>query len=275
MNASLTGSLRYLAVLACGSTLLLSAIPRVTAADPAAAPAPEKKPKWETSAGLGATLTSGNSESIMVAANFLTQYKQEKDEFRFALDAGYGEAKQQPSDTDPDPDMEKNTSYIRGAAQYNRLFSERLFGYARVEAMNDDIADVTYRVTLSPGLGYYFIKNAKTTLNAEVGPGYVFEKLRNDETGDDAAVNDYATLRVGERLEHKLSKSARLWQSVEFIPEVTDFENFLVTFTAGIEADITQKLRVQVYVVDVFDNVPAPDRDDNDLKLVAGLKYVF
>jgi hypothetical protein len=59
------------------------------------------------------------------------------------------------------------------------------------------------------------------------------------------------------------------------MPEVTDFENFLVNFTAGIEADITKKLRVQVYVVDIYDNVPAPDREKNDLKLVAGLKYMF
>jgi len=257
-----------LAFVALGSGLLLAFGGRVTAADPAPAPEPEKKPKWETSAGVGVTLTSGNSESVQAAANFLTQYKRDKDEFRFAIDAGYGEAKPAESATNPDPDMEKNTSYVRGSAQYNRLFSERLFGYLRVEAMHDDIADVTYRVTLSPGLGYYFIKNAKTQLSAELGPGYIFEKLDDDE-------NDYATLRIGERFEHKLSKTARLWQSVEIMPEVTDFENFLVNFTAGIEADITKKLRVQVYVVDIYDNVPAPDREKNDLKLVAGLKYMF
>jgi len=257
-----------LAFAALGSGLLLAFGGRVTAADPAPAPEPEKKPKWETSAGVGVTLTSGNSESVQAAANFLTQYKRDKDEFRFAIDAGYGEAKPAESATNPDPDMEKNTSYVRGSAQYNRLFSERLYGYLRVEAMHDDIADVTYRVTLSPGLGYYFIKNAKTQLSAELGPGYIFEKLDDDE-------NDYATLRIGERFEHKLSKTARLWQSVEIMPEVTDFENFLVNFTAGIEADITKKLRVQVYVVDIYDNVPAPDREKNDLKLVAGLKYMF
>ena len=257
-----------LAFVALGSGLLLAFGGRVTAADPAPAPEPEKKPKWETSAGVGVTLTSGNSESVQAAANFLTQYKRDKDEFRFAIDAGYGEAKPAESATNPDPDMEKNTSYVRGSAQYNRLFSERLYGYLRVEAMHDDIADVTYRVTLSPGLGYYFIKNAKTQLSAELGPGYIFEKLDDDE-------NDYATLRIGERFEHKLSKTARLWQSVEIMPEVTDFENFLVNFTAGIEADITKKLRVQVYVVDIYDNVPAPDREKNDLKLVAGLKYMF
>ena len=260
--------LKRFALVAMGSGLVLACGARVAGADAAPAPEPEKKPKWETSAGVGVTLTAGNSESVLATANFLTQYKRDKDEFRFTADAGYGEAKPMESATNPDPEMEKNTAYVRGSAQYNRLFSERLYGYLRVDAIHDDVADVTYRVMLSPGVGYYFIKNAKTQLSAELGPGYVFEKLDDDE-------NDYATLRLGERLEHKLSKTARLWQSVEILPEVTDFENFLLTFTAGIEADITKKLRVQVYVVDIYDNVPAPDRDQNDLKLVAGLKYVF
>jgi putative salt-induced outer membrane protein len=268
MSPQLPVFLKRLAFVALGSSLLLAFGERLAAADPAPAPEPEKKPKWETSAGVGVTLTSGNSESVQAAANFLTQYKRAKDEFRFTVDAGYGEAKPAESATNPDPQMEKNTAFVRGSAQYNRLFSERLYGYLRVEAMHDDIADVTYRVTLSPGLGYYFIKNDKTLLSAELGPGYVFEKLGNDE-------NDYATLRIGERFEHKLSKTARLWQSVEILPEVTDFNNFLASFTAGIEADITKKLRVQLYALDVYDNVPAPDRKKNDLKLVAGLKYVF
>ena len=253
---------------ALGGILLLAVGPRLAAADPAAVPPPEKKPKWETSAGVGVSLTTGNSESLLANANFVTQYKQEKDEFRFTIDAGYGEAKPAESASNPDPRMEKNTAYIRGSAQYNRLFSERLFGYLRVDALHDDIADITYRVGISPGVGYYFVKNAKTTLSAEVGPGYIFEKLGNDE-------NDYATLRLSERVEHKLSKSARLWQGVEILPEVTDFQNFIVNFTAGIEADVTRKLRMQLYVLDTYDNVPALGRKENDLKLIAGLKYVF
>ncbi len=242
--------------------------PRLAAADAAAPPAPEKKPKWETSAGVGVTLTSGNSESLLATANFLTQYKQEKNEFRFTVDAGYGEAKPVPSASNPNPSMEKNTAFVRGAAQYNRLFSERLYGYLRVDALYDDIADITYRVGISPGLGYYFIKNDRTLLSAEIGPGYIFEKLGND-------TSDYATLRLAQRLEHKLSKTARFWEGVEVLPEVSDFNNTIVNATAGIEADITKKLRVQLYALDTYDNVPAPGRKKNDLKLVAGLKYVF
>ena len=68
-------------------------------------------------------------------------------------------------------DRTKNADMARGFVQYNRLFTERLFGYGRVDALYDDVANIQYRVTLSPGLGYYFIKEPKTELSGEVGPG--------------------------------------------------------------------------------------------------------
>ena len=38
------------------------------------------------------------------------------------------------------------------------MFTDRFYGYARVDALHDGIADVEYRVTLSPGVSYYFAK---------------------------------------------------------------------------------------------------------------------
>lgn len=244
------------------AALVLAFGTRALAADPAPT---EKTNKWETSAGLGFALATGNSESVLFTANFLTQHKDDKNEIRFGADGGYGEAK---SASDPNASMEKNTAFVRGAAQYNRLFSEKLYGYVRAEGLYDEIADIDYRVTLSPGAGYYFIKNERTLLSAEVGPGYIFEKVGGD-------ANDYATLRVAERFEFKLSKTARLFQAAEYLPEVTDFGNYIINGVLGLEADITKKMAVRLLLQDTYDNVPAPGRKCNDLKLTAGLQYKF
>ena len=50
---------------------------------PAAA---EKKPKWESSAAAGLTLTSGNSETFMATLTAATMRKWEKNELSFGLD---------------------------------------------------------------------------------------------------------------------------------------------------------------------------------------------
>jgi putative salt-induced outer membrane protein YdiY len=223
----------------------------------AAAPKEEPKDKWETAAAVGATVTRGNSDTLLLTANILSARKWDRNEMRLGADGTYGETE----------DV-KNTESLHGFAQYNRLFTERIYGYLRFDALHDAIADVDYRLTLSPGVGYYFIKTAQTTLSGEVGPGFVYEKQGNDETG-------YVTLRIAERFEHKLNERVRIWQSIEFLPQVDNFDNFLINAEIGVDTGLTEKLFLSVFAVDTYDNEPAPGRDQNDLKLVAALKYKF
>jgi putative salt-induced outer membrane protein len=226
-------------------------------------PAAEKKPAWETSAFAGLTLTRGNSETLLGSANIVTAKKWDHNELGLGADGTYGETKL-PGATN----SVKNAESIHGFGQYNRLFNERLYALGRVDALHDAIADVEYRVTLSVGAGYYFLKTTNTVLSGEVGPGYVFEKLGSDE-------HSYATLRLGEKFTQKLSSHARLWQSAEFLPQIDDFDNYLVNAEIGVEADITAHLSLSTFLQDTYKNHPAPGRKQNDLKLVAGVKYKF
>lgn len=246
-------------VLTIGTALLsLASFSPCSAADSTNAPPTEPpKPKWERSAAAGLTLTRGNSDTILLTASILALRKAEKNELSLGADGTYGEFE----DT-------KNNETLHGFAQYNRLFTDRWYGYARLDALHDDIADVDYRLTLGPGAGYYFIKNDRTRLSAEVGPSFIHEKVGGDE-------DSYMALRVGEKFEHKLSDRARIWQSLEWLPQVDDFNNYILIAEVGIEADITKKLSLRTFVQDTYDNDPAPDREKNDLKLVSGIAYKF
>jgi len=237
-----------LAAAACGAV-------QNQAAD-AAAPV-EKKPKWESSASLGFTLTSGNTDSVLLTAQALTQKKWDQNELRFGADGAYGETE----------DV-KSADSVRGYGQYNRLFSERWFGYIRGEALHDAISDIDYRFMVSPGIGYYFIKTERTFLSAEAGPGFVYEKQGGDSTG-------YVTLRVAERFEHKFNDRVKIWQSLEFLPQVDDFNNYLLNAEIGVESKMTDHLSLKVYAVDNYDNEPAPGRKENDIKLVSAVGYTF
>ena len=218
---------------------------------------PEDATAWKTMARVGFTLTSGNSDTLLATASIQTQKKWDKNAISLGASGGYGEN-----------DGTKNSDYLNGYGQYDRSFSDRFYGYARVDAMHDAIADVEYRVTLSPGAGYYFVKSARFDLRGEVGPGVVFEKLGND-------THSYYTLRLGERLNWKINDRSRLWQSVEYLPQVDDFSNYLVNAEAGVETDITKKISLQVFVQDSYRSEPAPSRKNNDVKLVSGIAYRF
>lgn len=213
--------------------------------------------KWETTASVGFTITSGNSDSILANAQVLSQKKWEQNEVRLGADATYGEL-----------DSEKNVEGLHGFGQYNRLFTERAFGYVRLDALHDAIADVEYRITFSPGAGYYFIKNEQTTLSGEVGPAFIYEKQGSETTG-------YFTARLAERFEHKFNENVRLWQMAEFLPQVDDLDNFLINAEIGVESKLTERLSLKVFAIDNYDNEPAPGRKSNDIKVVTAAGYTF
>jgi putative salt-induced outer membrane protein YdiY len=213
--------------------------------------------QWETTASIGVTVTQGNSDSVMGAAQVLSQKKWGPNEMRLGADGTYGELEGQ-----------KNVEGLHGFAQYNRLFTERAFGYLRLDGLHDAIADIEYRFTFSPGAGYYFIKNEQTTLSGEAGPAFIYEKQGGESTG-------YITARLAERLEHKFNDNVRLWQAIEFLPQVDDLNNFLINAEIGVESKLTPRLSMKVFAIDNYDNEPAPGREENDLKVVTAVGYTF
>ncbi len=224
---------------------------------------PEEKSKWETTAAAGATLTRGNSETFLGTVSLDTNRKWERDEAAFGVGGGYGEAK-------VDGEKQTNTEYVRGFGQYNRLFTERLYGGLRLDGEYDGIAGVDYRFRISPLLGYYVIKEPKTTLALEAGPSLVFEKLEGQSS------DTYVAARFGERFEHKLTDTTKIWQTLEYIPQLDRWtEKYLLIGEVGIDTAITKKLSLRTMVQGTHDSEPASGRKKNDLRLIAGIAYKF
>ena len=247
-------SMRRTRVITAG-LLASSLVPAVIAAEPLAAP--EDATAWKSSAAVGVTLTSGNSDTLMVNGSLLTGKKWDQNELAFGANFTYGE------DSD-----QVNASSAGGFGQYNRLFTERLYGFLRLDALHDDIAKIDYRVSLSPGIGYYLLKDDKFTLALEAGPGYVFERLDGHE-------QDYLTLRFGERFTWKINDRARLWQMFDYQPRAEEWSDYVLNAEIGIETDITKSLSLRVAAMDTYRSVPAAGREENDFKLIAGVAYKF
>jgi putative salt-induced outer membrane protein YdiY len=242
---------------------LVGGISSAPAQTPATNAVPEKKPRWASFAEAGLTLARGNSETLLATARIGTGKKWDKNEISLGAGGAYGETKDQTTGK-----TTVNTEMGNVFGQYNRLFTERLYGYARAEGFHDGVADIEYRVTLSPGVGYYFVKNKATLLSTEIGPGYVLERKGGQE-------EDYATIRFGEKFEHKFNDRVRIWEAVEYLPQVEDFSNFILNAEIGIESSLSKALNLRIYVVETYNSVPAAGRKKNDAKLVAALAVRF
>ena len=216
------------------------------------------RPAWESSVGFGFTLTHGNSDTLLATGSIQTRKKTLTDEISLGADGAYGEN-----------NSVQNVNTAHGFSQYNHLFSERFFGYLRADAVHDEIANLQYRITLSPGVGYYFLRQTNNSFAGEFGPAMVFQQLGNQG-------ENYVTLRAAERFEHRFTEnSARVWEAVEILPQIDRFDNYIVNAQAGIEAAISKKVSLQISLQDNFVNEPAPGRQQNDLRIVSGLKYRF
>jgi len=232
-------------------------------AEAAPAPAPSavvQPPKypWESSVTAGLTLTRGNSDTLLFTAGLLTDKKTPDNEFKFGGEAAYGENS-----------GVKNVDTEHVFGQYNDLFSDRFYGYVRAEGLHDGIADLQYRLTVGPGIGYYFIKETNTTFAGEFGSSYVNQRLGDVD-------DNYATLRLAERFEHKFKNyGARVWENAEILPQVNKFDNYIVNAEIGIEAALNAHFSLKTFLDDNFNNQPAAGREKNDTKLVSAISYKF
>ena len=209
-------------------------------------------------AAAGLTLNNGNSDTILFTLNVIGTKKWRKNELLLSADGSYGES-----------DGVKNSDYIRGISQYNRLlYDDRLYVYGNLDVLHDNIAEVEYRATLGPGAGYYIIRNDTRNLSVESGLSYVFEEVGGIS-------DDYLAVRFAEKFEQKIGDRARIWQGIEYLPQVDDFGNYILNFEVGIEADLTKDIALRVYLQDNYRNRPAAGRKNNDLKLVSALAYKF
>ena len=214
-------------------------------------------PVWHSSASLGLTVAKGNTDTLLVNGQLASEKITRHDEFNAGLEGGYGEQ-----------NTVKNVESLHGYGQWNHLFTPRLFSYTRADGLHDGISELDYRYTLSPGVGYYFVKTTNTIFATEAGPGVVFERL-----GGISAT--YATIRLGERYEHKFNPRTRFWESIEVLPEVDKWQKYIANAEVGIEAAITKTLSLKTYVQDNYENRPALDRRNNDIKVVSGISVKF
>lgn len=217
----------------------------------------EEKPPAENSVAVGVTLTDGNSETLL--ATLAAEHNRKRDDYtlRLALSGAYGEDKE-----------ETTTENAKALAEYRVLMSERAYILGGLSVLYDAIADIDYRAVLSIGPGYYFIKDDKASLGVEVGPAFIMEKAGGVEREEFA-------LRAGELYERRLSATARVWQSLEYIPVVDDLDDYLLNTEVGIEAAINSSAALRLVVKNAYDSTPAEGKEKSDTTLIGALVFTL
>ncbi len=260
----------FLLPLACASLLISNTLlaqdlgsmsgAKVKRAD--AAPPPDCTPKvkepgaWDLSAAVGFNLASGNINSNLLTAGFAAAREKDEDLYNFTLNGAQGEQ-----------EGETTQKFIRSTASYNKLLSDRFYAGAGASFISDDIAGVDYRGVLNPGIGYFVVKEEDVSLSFEAGPAYVWQKL--------GVKTDFLAARAANEFKWKLSETAKVFQTAEYLLNTDQTEEYIVIGTVGIEATLTSALALVTSVQDRYNSVPAPGRESNDVIVTSALKVSF
>lgn len=215
---------------------------------------------FETTVSLGVNLTDGNSETLQANGSLVTEGEKEGlGSVRVGVEGNYGESTiNEETDT--------TVQNAKGFGNVKKTLSPMSFAYLDGNVLYDDIALIDYRVTVGPGLGVFLIKDDATKLSITVGASYIWEEVDN-------VTDDYASLRVAQRFERQLTATSKIWESVEYLPEFADFNNYLINAEIGAEAALNSRLNLRVVLQDKYDNQPAADLERNDLTLIAGIVF--
>ncbi len=212
---------------------------------------------WTTTGNAGVSLTSGNSETLLVTAGIDSAHRSKTDELFLNIGGAYGEISNSV-----------NAQNLSAGFQYNRLFTERVYGGVSTGFLYDDVAGVDYSVTPAGLIGAYLIKSDTVSLSLDGGPGYTFEKVGGIKA-------DYFSLTATQKFEWLITEGLKFTQSVRWITEAEDFDNYTLVAGAALEAELTDALSLRIAATDRYDNTPAAGREENDLTLSTGVAIKF
>jgi putative salt-induced outer membrane protein YdiY len=217
---------------------------------------------WEKSVSAGFNLTRGNTETVLLTLGGAAR-KEDKEGniYDFAGAFNYGE----------DNAIEKaggdkvTRNDFRANGRYDKLLDDRWYLGIGSSFLNDELADLDYRITIDPSPGYYVLKNDDFKLRFEAGPSYVFEKSGGE-------TNNYLAPRIADRFDWIISCTSKFYQKAEVLFDLDESSNYIVNAEIGIEAALSTDLAMVFTVRNVMDNQPAPDREKNDLQTISSLK---
>ncbi|MFC7339127.1 YdiY family protein [Haloferula chungangensis] len=217
----------------------------------------EDKKGWSATAALGFTLNKGNSDSMALQLAWNQAYLSDENEFFFDLAQTFSEDNGATS-----------TDRTSSRLQYNRIMSERFYLGGSLTYTRDAPAEIDYRLTPAFLAGYKLIKEEDTTLAFEGGPSYTFEKVGR-------ITDDFTSVTAAERFDHDFNSRVSFKQSIVYISEISDFDNFHLVVSAALDTKLSGQLIWRLGADYTYENQPAALRDHHDTSIVSSLAMKF
>lgn len=221
--------------------------------------------RWTGEGELGAFQSSGNTESVGVAAALRLDREGIDWTHSIRLRADYQR-------------QNGSTSREQFAASYEPRwqFDENIFAYGLAQYERDRIQGFSSRFSVSGGLGYRILDNPKLKLSLKAGPAY-----RVTDFTDGTSADRLAGL-VGIDFDWQMLDRLKLTQDVEALAEtggeatlIFDGANTTINLVTGLDFRVSNRLRSRLSYKVEYDSNPPAGSEGTDTLTRATLIYGF
>ncbi|GGI78613.1 DUF481 domain-containing protein [Shewanella gelidii] len=216
---------------------------------------------WAGEAELGATLTTGNTDTSSVKARLNINHELGDWENQYLFEGLYKE------------DQEEVTAkrYFAGfQGDYKLNESSYIFAGASYEV--DPFTGYDYKLAAAAGYGHKFVLSEKSTLKAEIGPGYLYQRLDDEQQAElGYKTEDSMVVHGVLNYEAAIGESAKFKQ--EFIADYGD--NLIARSETSLTANIVGALAMKFAVVVRYNDEPLDNKESTDTETNMTLLYSF
>ena len=215
----------------------------------------ENDGKWNGSAELGASITTGNTDSSTINGKLKIGYESDPWKHLFRLEA-----------LQASEDGEDTANRVLAEFESNYSLTERDYVFGALRGSHDEFSGYDYQASAAAGYGRKLWVSDKGYWDAEIGPG-----VRVSET-DDGERNTNLIARLASGFEYKFSDFAKFSQDVTVLAGEDNTEIESVT---GLTSSLTDTLAMKLsYTVQHNTDVPA-GTEKTDTYTSVNLVYNF
>ncbi|MCG9695725.1 DUF481 domain-containing protein [Shewanella sp. Isolate11] len=212
-------------------------------------------------AELGATVTTGNTESTSVKARLDMKHELGNWENQYLIETLYKE-----------DDGEETGKRYYGLIQADYLINEKNYLFANANHEIDPFTGYESTTTASSGYGHKFINSETTLFAIEVGPGYRYKRLDEESAFDAGYDTESGWIGHGVmNFETKISESSKFKQM--FIADVG--KSIEGRSETSITANIAGSLAMKFAVIVRYNGDPLEDTKSTDTETNMTLLYSF
>ena len=162
-----------------------------------------------------------------------------------------------------------NTSLWRAGLRGERNLVSRLFAVAGVAWDKNRFAGIQSRFEEFLGLRYRAIVAPRDSMDLQLA-GSLTQQENIDDTSD-----SFPAARLGLNYKHLFSSKAYLTETVEYIPNLDETDDYRLNNELALVAPVSEKIGVKLAYVVRFDNVPAATFKKTDTFFTAGIQLTF